>query len=230
MVWWRVEVGETAMDTRRTLSKLEEARFFLWHLREENAKAERGPGSSWGPRAFGYYLSAFLNASYSVLQYLELEAKTELKRGATNKKQAKQRFNEWLADWIAALPADERQVWDHMEEQRGAETHRERAKTVTETKVVPYGPQFGYRGHPAYYGTFVFGGSPLFEDSFAEERQKLGLPLWATAWWEAQVHHFEIEGERRDVVQTCERYVKLLEKLVSDLDRSGLLPSSPSPS
>jgi len=103
-------------------------------------------------------------------------------------------------------------------------------KTVTETKAVPYQPRIVGYGHPGYCVPFVFGPPDDFGHPLAEEKRKLGLPPWATAWSEAQVHHFEIEGERRDVVQTCERYVKLLEKLVSDLDRSGLLPLSPSPS
>jgi len=218
------------MDTPRTLDKLEEARFFLWHLREENAKAERGPGSVQWPRAFGFYLSAFLNAAYSVRKYLEVEAKTDLKRGATNKGQAKRRYDEWLKGWEAALPPDEGQIWKLMKEQRGAETHWERAKTVIETKAVTYRSRFEHRGHPAYYAPFFFGFPGDFGDPLAEEKRKLGLPPWATEWWEAQVHHFEMEDERRDVVQTCERYVKLLEKLVSDLDRSELLPRSPSPS
>lgn len=217
------------METPRTLDKLEEARFFLWHLREENAKREHGPGSVQWPRAFRFYLSAFLNAAYSVLEYLKREAKTELKRGATNKGQAKRRYDEWLEGWEAALPPDERQIWDHMEEQRGAETHWERAKTVIETKAVTYRTPGEHRGHPAYYGTFFFGFPGDFGAALAEEKRKLGLPPWATVWWEAQVHHFEIEGERQDVVRTCERYMKLLEKLVSDFGGSGLLPRSPSP-
>ncbi len=218
------------METPRTLDKLEEARFFLWHLREENIKREGWPGSVGRSRAFRLYQSAFLNAAYSVLEYLKREAKTELKRGATNKGQAKRRYDEWLEGWKAALPPGEWQIWDLMEKLRDDETHKERAKTVTETQAVPYEPPFGDRGHPAYGGGFIWSPPGEFGDPLAEEKRKRGLPSWATAWRSAQVPHFEIEGERREVVQTCERYVKLLEKLVSDLDQSGLLPRSPSPS
>jgi hypothetical protein len=71
-----------------------------------------------------------------------------------------------------------------------------------------------FLGNPAV----LFGG----DDAWAEERRRLGLPAWAAAWREAQVHHFEIAGERRDVVETCQRYLALLERLLTDLHSSQL--------
>lgn len=213
------------METSRAKFKLEEARFFLHHLREERGKVP----PNW-PQAFGFYLSAFLNAAYSVTECLEWEAKTELKKGAERKKQAKARFNEWREEWVKRLSPEERKVWDHMEEQRGAEVHSLGATTVTETKAVPI------QHHPrspasVYYFFQNFMPPPaLFADAWVEEKRKTGLPLWADAWWEAQVHHFEIEDERHEVVRTCERYIALLQRLLDDFLGSDLTSGSPSTS
>lgn len=48
------------MDTRRASIKLEEARFFFDHLREEASRPSANP--HW----FRFYLSAFLNAAYGI--------------------------------------------------------------------------------------------------------------------------------------------------------------------
>jgi hypothetical protein len=56
------------METPRATHKLNEARFFLRHLQEEEQKAVR----NW-PEAFSYYLSAFLSAAVSVIYVLEHE-------------------------------------------------------------------------------------------------------------------------------------------------------------
>jgi hypothetical protein len=70
-----------------------------------------------------------------------------------------------------------------------------------------------------------FGQPEIYGDAWMEEKRRLGLPSWANAWREAQVHHFEVAGERHDVVETCQRYLTLLERL-TDFRRSSLADTS----
>jgi hypothetical protein len=199
------------METPRARHKLDEVGFFIDHLRKER-EGDAG--------AFGYFLSAFLNAAYSFIKVLEVEAKRGMMKGAASKKQAKAAFRPWLVDWIGNLSSDERPVWVLMEAQRRDEVHRLGAETVKETKAIPLEPP---KSNPAlFYVTMNFGQPELYGDAWMEEKRRLGLPSWATAWREAQVHHFEIAGERRDVVETCQRYLALLERLLTDFHGSPL--------
>jgi hypothetical protein len=80
------------MDTPRGKLKLDEARFFLSHLADSDTASHREP------RACNFYLSAFLNAAYSVTEMLEREMKRELRKGAGKKKTAGKAFGDWLAE------------------------------------------------------------------------------------------------------------------------------------
>jgi hypothetical protein len=83
------------------------------------------------------------------------------------------------------------------------------------------------RGNRAALYSFFMGSPPtLVGDAWMEERRRLGLPGWANVWREAQVHLFEVAGERRDVVETCQRYLALLERLLTDFHRSPLTATS----
>jgi hypothetical protein len=205
------------METPRARHKLDEAGFFIDHLRKERE------GNA---RAFGYFLSAFLNAAYSFIQVLEVEAKRGMKEDAASKKQAKAAFRPWYEAWIENLSSNERPVWVLMEAQRRDEVHLLGAETVKETKAIPLEPA---RGSRTAYFIAPMGTPPTLlaaDDAWREERQRLGLPPWVSAWREAQVHHFEIAGERRDVVETCQRYLALLERLLTDFHRSPLAATS----
>jgi hypothetical protein len=119
------------MDTPRTGHKFTEARSFFLSL---SAEADQSSPD------FRHYLSAFLNAAYSVVEILELEAKMALKAGADKPGKAKAKFNGWFAEWLAALPEDERTLWDTMEALRGSEVHRLGAETVMATRDTPADP------------------------------------------------------------------------------------------
>ena len=199
------------MNTPRADLKLAEAGFFLGHLREERGR---------DARAFGFYLSAFLNAAYSMVQLLTLEAKTDLKRDAESKKRAKALFQKWYDEWVAKLGPEDRDVWALMVTQRRDEVHLLGARTVTETKGIPIEPP---RGNPAlFYTVYLSGASDPRPAEWIKEKERLGLPAWVNSWREAQVHHFEIAGERHDVVETCRRYLALLERLRADCHKSPL--------
>lgn len=205
------------MDTPRTRFKLGEAKFFLSHLQ----RIRREPTGD-SAREFAYYLSAFLGGVYSVMQLLEREVKTALKKGATNKRQAKGQYDRWTEQWRNRLPTDELAIWNLMEGQRHLEVHDYGAETVAETKAIPIRPRLFHGG---IYGPIVTGPPAIYADQWLEEKRKLGLPSWADAWWEAQVHHFEVAGERQEVVTVCERYLALLERLLDDFHGSELASS-----
>ena len=206
------------MNTPRAQYKLGEAQFFLNHLRKEREG---------DPRAFGYFLSAFLNAAYSFVEVLTVEAKRGLSAGAAaSRKQAKAAFRPWYDNWVKNLSADEHQVWDLMEAQRRDEVHLLGAETVKETKGIPLAPSTDHLS--TFYGLSRLVGPPNDDPpaDWLEEHRRLGLAPWVRAWREAQVHHFEIAGERHDVVQTCQRYLVLLERLEVDFHTSPLATSA----
>ena len=200
------------MDLSETRDKLTETKFFLTHLREEQGQHGRR-----GAAAFRYYLSAFFNSAYSVTEYLEFEEKRELKRGAVkhkqSSKQAKGKYTRLYSQWEDRLSGEDRQVWDFMRSRRGAEVHTRRTKTVTKVNIIPTDDLSRNRLHPAYQSMMI---SPpaLFSDDTVKMKRRRGLPPWVNAWSKALEHHFAIEGEQRDVVKTCGRYVALLERLV----------------
>ena len=206
------------MNTPRAQYKLGEAQFFLNHLRKEREG---------DPRAFGYFLSAFLNAAYSFVEVMEVEAKRGLSAGATaSRKQAKAAFRPWHENWVKNLSADEQQVWVLMEAQRRDEVHLLGAETVKEAKGILLAPPTDHLA--TFYGVSRFVGPPndMPPEIWLEEHRRLGLAPWVRAWREAQVHHFEIAGERHDVVQTCQRYLTLLERLLTDFHGSPLAATS----
>jgi hypothetical protein len=166
-----------------------------------------------------------LNAAYSFGQMLEMEVKQGLSAGAAaSRKQAKAAFWPWYDTWRKNLPADEHQVWVLMEAQRRNEVHLLGAETVKATKAIVLEPP---KSNPAlFYTTMNFGQPEIYGDAWMEEKRRLGLPSWANAWREAQVHHFEVAGERHDVVETCQRYLTLLERLLTDFRRSSLADTS----
>ena len=95
---------------------------------------------------------------------------------------------------------------------------------MKETKAIPLESP---RSNPAVFYSTMMGGPPtLYPDAWMDEKRRLGLPPWANMWREAQVHLFEIAGERRDVVETSWRYLTLLERLLTDFHNSPLAARS----
>jgi len=218
------------MDLSNVRDKLAEASFFFHHLRQEQDKTtlqRQGDG-------FRYYFSAFLNACFSVFEYLEREAKAALKAGASAKqqsnKQAKGRYTEWFSQWIKHLSPGDLAVWSFMTENRGAEVHTSRVETTKEMKAVPAddwshstrNPYFTYYYRaPALYAAIAAAGNEI-GDPLLEEKKKLGLPSWCNAWTYLDTHYVEIDGERVRVVEISEKYLVLLDKLIRDFEQADL--------
>jgi hypothetical protein len=107
------------MDTPQAWFKLDEARFFRDRLADKDDKLPMRE-----PLAFNFYLSAFLNACYSIVEKLEGEMTQQL--GLKRKRTIQgEKFTKWLADWSSELGPEEGAVWKRMELYRHDEVHRE---------------------------------------------------------------------------------------------------------
>ena len=181
------------MKTPRAKDKLGEVQFFLGHLQEENRKVVKQC-----PEAFGYYLSAFLNATYSVVEILKREADKEYKSRCSQ--------------WRDKLSQDDRILWDDIEhgyirEQRRVELHGFGAKISSKEKAIPAElvPGVTVSSIPAFY----------LGEEHLKRTQELGLPPWTTAWFNIQEPHFDGKDE---VLQVCLRSVALLERLLQEFN------------
>lgn len=206
------------MDLPRVADKLEEALFFCAQLRQEENKTTLEGRKD----VCRYYLSAFLNACYSAQDYQKKDVDKMLNARVTAKGQSKKRgaltYQGWLAQWKTRLPLKDLALWEHMGTLRTTEVHFERVKTIKESKAVP--ADQGSRLSGAQY--YNWANTPLvlagdeFGDGLQEERQKLGLPSFCTAWTYAYIDHLKIAGEQVRVVEACEKYLQLLNMLVQD--------------
>jgi hypothetical protein len=82
-----------------TKDKLDEARFFLGHMRAEAAKVIRQH-----PEAFGHYFSAFITAARSVPWVLQCEQN--------------EKYRVWINIWNAAKTDEERELEEFTNERR----------------------------------------------------------------------------------------------------------------
>jgi len=180
------------MKRLRAHDKLDEARFFLQHLREERRKTVRNR-----PEAFRYYLSAFLSAAVSVIQVLDHEAGDA--------------FKEFWRRWRENLAQGVREFLNRMWDRRGAEVHELGPKVEVKEKPVPA---------ELAPGVQIFGPPTMFlPEEHLKRMQELGLPPWTQAWTFIPELHFEGEG---DALQVCERYLALLQGLLGDFTNPGL--------
>ena len=184
----------------QTHKKLREAKFFLHRLLEK-AKAVIIHDSE----EFGFYLSAFLNAGYSVPEVL----RTENSQSAQSKREKNQRkkwYQKWLQDWEKELTPTESELWEFADDQRGREVHRKGAEVKPNIEDVPLSEiPVENRDHPAY-GVHV-SGPP---EKFSTPPPKIGL----------RVYYFELAGAHEKTTKICRRYLELLEKLVHGFEQS----------
>jgi hypothetical protein len=215
---------EVEMNFLPIHDKLAEASFFLRYLTHEQEKTTLQDRED----AFRFYLSAFLNAAYSVDQYLTRSAKVALQVCGAKKqesgKQAKGKYDKWKDEWIKSLSTADKNVWKHMEDSRGGEVHLLRVTTLAEPTAVPTD---GYSTRNPYYYGFVHrshfiaaihaGGDGV--DSLTEEKRKLGLPGWCNAWTNVNKHYIFISGEKVGITDVCKKYYELLQNLVAYIER-----------
>jgi len=179
------------MDIKRTEKKLREAQCFLGYLRSHASTPfdKREP--------FDFYLSAFLNATYSVQEVLQVE--TKIKELV---------YKQWYKDWKAKLEANDQKLFPFMigekkgSGQRHKEVHATGAeydKKGTEISLFDYDTLCGDR-----CGRFEIFGSPY------------SLTGTAPPTFTRHEQLFQLDGEPKEVVSVCEKWLDLLMRLVHD--------------
>jgi hypothetical protein len=157
--------------------------------------------------AFRYYLSALLNAAYTVRKVVEVEVKRELKKTVKIKKEVKKKYDSWYNNWVTALHHEDRALWDYMDDQRGYEVHELGADTLVKEKVIPaeFVPGMYVSGPPA----------ALLGEAHRRWTEEIGLPPGSQAGVYVTEYYF---GDKSRVVQKCEQYLTLLERLLRDVN------------
>jgi hypothetical protein len=194
----------TTVTTPTAWSKLGEAVFFLDRLRREHATA--APSAN----VFGFYLSAFLNAAYSLIEILEFEVKVARING----------YDEWFRAFAQGLPDAGRSLWVFMRRQRRLEVHFPEGMEIRsdERQAIPSADHpVGGVTHPQAFYRILATWYPGQMDPDPLRRTRDEAPL----------HHFEIEGDRREVVQVCAAYVGLLRLLLDEFHASPLARGGP---
>ena len=214
-----------AMNARRARAKLAEARFFLAQL------DERGDGRfDRDPQAFGFYLSAFLNAGYSVTQMIRMELTRHVRQQGRKRGKGGSIGASFMEEWAASLAERDRKAWEWMDMQRHAEVHREGVEIQVGKKLEPVKPRIDYehyargafRYHPAYYMQ-AMSVSPALLGIQPEEWVPAGV------WREALVHEFTVGEERRGVAEVCGQYFGLIEQLIVAAEKAADDPDRAQP-
>jgi len=109
-------------------------------------------------------------------------------------------YRQWYRDWKIGLPEPDRKLLNDMVCQRNLVVHEGGADIIPEFELVPQGKD---SANLSYENSST---GCLSENSTTPLRRKK--------------YYFWIDGKRLDAVSTCERYLELLLKLVTDFDES----------
>ena len=119
--------------------------------------------------------------------------------------EAKDQYDAWFPGWCNKLDTDQRELFDFMKGQRNKELKsrssgvRSEIRHIAVTEVVP-----GSRAHPTY-----------------------GIHWWAPPGTPppevgVRTYYFERNGTAQDAVETCSRYLEILQNLIEDFRRHRL--------
>lgn len=181
--------------------KLGEAKFYLGKLQEECDSSKPKD-----PKHFSYYLSAFLNATYATIERAKKAAVPALR--ATPQCS----FSRQKRAWESNLGADDKKIWEFINDSRGQDTHTARVETVQKTKAVPIRPS----NRSQIFLPVHFTG----DDPAAKMKQELGLPAWATSWFIVYEHYFPLNNNLSEVLTTCRKYHVILAGFVAALEQT----------
>ena len=155
---------------------------------------------------------------------LEMEVKQGLSAGAAaSRKQAKAAFWPWYDTWRKNLPADEHQVWVLMEAQRRNEVHLLGAETVKATKAIVLEPP---KSNPAFLHHHELRPTGNLRRRVDGGEAPPRPAIMGQRVARSSGSSLQVAGERHDVVETCQRYLTLLERLLTDFRRSSLADTS----
>ena len=187
--------------------KLDEAEFFLAHLRDAPQLPSIRPDA---PQAFAFYLSAFLNAGYSCQEVLELEV-------VQGKLMSPRAFKRWRAEWEGGLAETEARIWKLGREERRHEVHLRGAKTAARSGLVAAKARRLWRG--GIYGSIIAGRpAPIPAGPFLDDETAAALAGLVPLEF-ATIPHFKDKSGQLEVIKTCTRYVALLRRHVADCQR-----------
>ena len=180
-----------ALMLEATRRKLDEARFFYGHLIKERQR-KHFPD----PPAFRYYFSAFIQSARSVTWAL--------------KNEEPETWKAWEPKWKATRSNEEQKLLDLTNELRVDEAKRGGANALVEWEEVALHELLSAnfdrdRRHPAY-------GVQLFNQSAMP-----GVPSPKTT---RPAYYFEHEDGKEEVTALCDRYLKFLEKVLSDFEQA----------
>jgi hypothetical protein len=199
----------TESRTPRAVWKADEAEFFLFSLREGARAPSTNPRLD-PLRSFAFYLSAFLNATYSSREILRLEA---LQDNAISR----EAFDDWSSKWEGSLSEADARIWRLGREVRRQEVHLRGAETVPVSGIVAVKfPRQLWRG--GIYGSIVTGPPPAPTGPLLDDETAAALASVVPLQF-ATLQHFEVEGERLEAVTLCTRYLALLRQYIDDLSR-----------
>jgi hypothetical protein len=141
------------------------------------------------PEHFRYYLNAFLAAARSVVDVLGQEGASKAGGG--------QKYRAWRVSWNTQYTEAEKALDGLTRNMRNTLLHQGRVKMTSRTEEVPiretYDPSYQVHRRPAW--------------------------LQHQAFTVRDVPYVKLEGEERDVIEVCERYVDVMTRMVDDFEK-----------
>jgi hypothetical protein len=168
--------------------KIDEAKFFLEKMTEYAKRAGPRPRSESDLRVTGFYASACISAARSVVSVLRVETG----------KSPKHRKSPEHKDWVLTLTPAEAEIAALAKDLRDAEVHNIGAELAHGSKL-------------------VLDDSPRMPAQLAS----LGVSDTSERYvgvLAAQITTVEGKSVRQDLVELCEKYIALVEKLVAAWD------------
>jgi hypothetical protein len=167
----------------RTQRRLRQARFFYQHLVNPRHSTQGDP------EAFGFYVSAFIQAARSITWTLGNEEPDKWKA--------------WEPKWKAGRTAEEQKLLNITNKLRIDETKKGGATLTKEVEEVAL--EALVEAIPSSQGPGVAGAVNLVA---ASGKITIQVPI--------PFHYFEDETKKQEVTALCQRYLNFLEKMVKD--------------
>jgi hypothetical protein len=176
-----------------TQYKLEEAEFFLGHLRQNHGKFNK----------FNFYLSAYVGAALSVTDVMKREYTRRPRK-----------FDDWFKKTKAARTVEDKALFALMEDMRQVAVHEGRLNARALYKV-EFSEEDRRTLETRPVGRLLFslnGHKQRMEVQNPETGERTNFLFVKTPL----VRRYVLQNEDRDVLDLCERYLKLLVPFVTE--------------
>jgi len=178
----------------RTRRKLDEARFFYGRLVKERQRK-----TLMNPSAFGYYLSAFIQAARSVTWRLGNEESDKWKA--------------WRPKWERTLSDEDKKLLRFTRKLRNAEVKQGGTDLVVELEEVEV-------------RLFMLSGADFDLERQHPAHGMSSMPGVAQPKMVRSTYYFEHEDGKEEVTEMCKRYLDFLDKMLNDFCADNR-PASP---